>query len=57
MRLYKGMLGYVAFVRSDRMVSAHIHCSGEAPPRALKLEQGAARHTIRTDICEAHVEN
>ncbi len=37
MELYMGMLGHVAFVRSDRTVFAHIHPSGSVPMPALAL--------------------
>jgi hypothetical protein len=44
MQLYMGMLGHVAFIRSDRSVFAHVHPSGSVPMPALMLAQPADSH-------------
>ena len=44
MELYMGMLGHAAFVRTDRMVFAHVHPSGSVPMASLSLTADADPH-------------
>ena len=44
MQLYMGMLGHAAFVRTDRMVFAHVHPSGSVPMASLNLTADADPH-------------
>jgi len=39
-----GMQGHAAFVKTDRMVFAHVHPSGSVPMAALSLTTTAAAH-------------
>lgn len=46
MRLYMGMLGHAAFVKTDGTVFAHIHPMGSASMAALNLAQGSSPHPM-----------
>lgn len=46
MRLYMGMLGHAAFVKTDGMVFAHIHPQGSVSMAALMLAQNQTRENM-----------